>query len=225
MLSNRAGCFRWSENRVRRFPGRLPGTENQAVQQCKCSRSFPAGQPWFQAADWPFGHCVPLSATHSGYLKTRIAAASACSDALLPGQARPCFQAVFPPCGMRCPSKRQGNDAVSRLNGRRFRATPMPRVLTACRRIPLRMRARPCGKYLPLFRLRRSGGKWYASLAAIPAQAHADHRPRADGALLPRPGGARPGFVGIFYAAVKTTGIFCTATCRARKPKPENVAF
>lgn len=34
-----------------------------------------------------------------------------------------------------------------------------------------------------------------------------------------------PGFVGIFYAAVKTTGIFCIATCRARKPKPENVAF
>lgn len=34
-----------------------------------------------------------------------------------------------------------------------------------------------------------------------------------------------PGFVGIFYVGVKTTGIFCIATCRARKPKPENVEF
>ncbi|MFK7920893.1 MAG: bifunctional transcriptional activator/DNA repair enzyme AdaA [Bacteroidia bacterium] len=32
-------------------------------------------------------------------------------------------------------------------------------------------------------------------------------------------------FVGIFYAGVKTTGVFCIATCRARKPKPENVNF
>ena len=32
-------------------------------------------------------------------------------------------------------------------------------------------------------------------------------------------------FVGIFYAGVKTTGIFCIATCRARKPKMENVEF
>ena len=32
-------------------------------------------------------------------------------------------------------------------------------------------------------------------------------------------------FVGIFYAGVKTTGIFCISTCRARKPKLENVAF
>lgn len=32
-------------------------------------------------------------------------------------------------------------------------------------------------------------------------------------------------FVGIFYAGVKTTGIFCVATCRARKPKFENVEF
>jgi AraC family transcriptional regulator, regulatory protein of adaptative response / methylated-DNA-[protein]-cysteine methyltransferase len=30
---------------------------------------------------------------------------------------------------------------------------------------------------------------------------------------------------GIFFAAVKTTGIFCRPSCRARKPKPENVEF
>ncbi len=33
------------------------------------------------------------------------------------------------------------------------------------------------------------------------------------------------GFVGIFYVGVKTTSVFCIATCRARKPKLENVAF
>lgn len=32
-------------------------------------------------------------------------------------------------------------------------------------------------------------------------------------------------FVGIFYVGVKTTSIFCIATCRARKPKFENVTF
>ena len=32
-------------------------------------------------------------------------------------------------------------------------------------------------------------------------------------------------FVGIFYVGVKTTSIFCIATCRARKPKKENVNF
>ncbi len=32
-------------------------------------------------------------------------------------------------------------------------------------------------------------------------------------------------FVGIFYTCVKTTSIFCIATCRARKPKLENVLF
>lgn len=32
-------------------------------------------------------------------------------------------------------------------------------------------------------------------------------------------------FVGIFYVGVKTTSIFCIATCRARKPKKENVEF
>ena len=32
-------------------------------------------------------------------------------------------------------------------------------------------------------------------------------------------------FVGIFYVGVKTTKVFCIATCRARKPKAENVLF
>ncbi|WP_395375319.1 bifunctional transcriptional activator/DNA repair enzyme AdaA [Marinicella sp. W31] len=32
-------------------------------------------------------------------------------------------------------------------------------------------------------------------------------------------------YVGVFYACVKTTGVFCIATCRARKPKAENVEF
>lgn len=32
-------------------------------------------------------------------------------------------------------------------------------------------------------------------------------------------------YVGIFYVGVKTTSIFCIATCRARKPKRENVEF
>lgn len=30
---------------------------------------------------------------------------------------------------------------------------------------------------------------------------------------------------GVFYTAVRTTGIFCRPTCPARKPKPENVEF
>ncbi len=32
-------------------------------------------------------------------------------------------------------------------------------------------------------------------------------------------------YVGIFYVGVKTTSVFCIATCRARKPKKENVTF
>jgi len=32
-------------------------------------------------------------------------------------------------------------------------------------------------------------------------------------------------FEGIFFAGIKTTGIFCRPTCRARKPKRENVEF
>ncbi|WP_111639912.1 bifunctional transcriptional activator/DNA repair enzyme AdaA [Marinomonas shanghaiensis] len=47
---------------------------------------------------------------------------------------------------------------------------------------------------------------------------------QADGyyqALLSRD----PSYVGVFFVGVKTTSIFCIATCRARKPKRENVAF
>lgn len=32
-------------------------------------------------------------------------------------------------------------------------------------------------------------------------------------------------YEGLFYAAIKTTGIFCRPSCRARKPKRENVEF
>jgi len=32
-------------------------------------------------------------------------------------------------------------------------------------------------------------------------------------------------YVGVFFVGVKTTSIFCIATCRARKPKKENVVF
>ena len=32
-------------------------------------------------------------------------------------------------------------------------------------------------------------------------------------------------FEGVFFAGVKTTGIFCRPTCAAKKPKPENVEF
>lgn len=34
-----------------------------------------------------------------------------------------------------------------------------------------------------------------------------------------------PKYIGLFFAAIKTTGIFCISTCRARKPKFENVVF
>ncbi|WP_279083788.1 bifunctional transcriptional activator/DNA repair enzyme AdaA [Gilliamella apis] len=34
-----------------------------------------------------------------------------------------------------------------------------------------------------------------------------------------------PSYVGIFYVGVKTTSVFCIATCRARKPKFANVEF
>ena len=40
-------------------------------------------------------------------------------------------------------------------------------------------------------------------------------------ALLDR----KQSFVGIFFVGVKTTLVFCIATCRARKPKLENVEF
>ena len=32
-------------------------------------------------------------------------------------------------------------------------------------------------------------------------------------------------YEGVFFTAVKTTGIFCRPSCTARKPKPENVEF
>ena len=34
-----------------------------------------------------------------------------------------------------------------------------------------------------------------------------------------------PAYEGVFLTGVKTTGIFCRPTCRAKKPKPENVEF
>ncbi|WVD71273.1 methylated-DNA--[protein]-cysteine S-methyltransferase [Orbus wheelerorum] len=34
-----------------------------------------------------------------------------------------------------------------------------------------------------------------------------------------------PSYDGVFYAAIKTTGIFCRCICTARKPKQENVEF
>ena len=34
-----------------------------------------------------------------------------------------------------------------------------------------------------------------------------------------------PRYEGVFYAGVKTTGIFCRPTCRAKKPRAENVEF
>lgn len=40
-------------------------------------------------------------------------------------------------------------------------------------------------------------------------------------ALLDR----KESYVGVFYVGVKTTSVFCIATCRARKPKFENVEF
>ncbi|MBI3908773.1 MAG: XRE family transcriptional regulator, partial [Pseudomonas fluorescens] len=32
-------------------------------------------------------------------------------------------------------------------------------------------------------------------------------------------------YEGVFFTAVKTTGIFCRTGCTARSPKPENVEF
>src|SRR5918994_4253105 len=32
-------------------------------------------------------------------------------------------------------------------------------------------------------------------------------------------------FEGLFFACVRTTGIFCRPTCPAKKPKPENVEY
>ncbi len=37
--------------------------------------------------------------------------------------------------------------------------------------------------------------------------------------------GRKEDYVGVFFVGVKTTSVFCIATCRARKPKKENVEF
>jgi AraC family transcriptional regulator of adaptative response/methylated-DNA-[protein]-cysteine methyltransferase len=37
--------------------------------------------------------------------------------------------------------------------------------------------------------------------------------------------GSDASYDGLFYLAVKTTGVFCRPSCHARKPKPENVEF
>jgi AraC family transcriptional regulator of adaptative response/methylated-DNA-[protein]-cysteine methyltransferase len=34
-----------------------------------------------------------------------------------------------------------------------------------------------------------------------------------------------PSYDGVFYTGVRTTGIFCKPSCRARKPLPENIEF
>ena len=34
-----------------------------------------------------------------------------------------------------------------------------------------------------------------------------------------------PAYEGVFWLGVRTTGIFCRPTCRARTPKRENVEF
>ncbi|CAG9000363.1 MAG: Bifunctional transcriptional activator/DNA repair enzyme Ada [Candidatus Celerinatantimonas neptuna] len=34
-----------------------------------------------------------------------------------------------------------------------------------------------------------------------------------------------PQYLGVFYAGITSTGIVCLSTCRARKPKPQNVQF
>ena len=36
---------------------------------------------------------------------------------------------------------------------------------------------------------------------------------------------ADPAYDGVFFTAVRTTGIFCLPSCRAKKPRPENVEF
>ena len=37
--------------------------------------------------------------------------------------------------------------------------------------------------------------------------------------------GGDASYDGVFFTGVKTTGIFCRPSCRARKPRPENVEF
>lgn len=47
--------------------------------------------------------------------------------------------------------------------------------------------------------------------------------PRAE--LLAAMLASDPAYEGLFFTAVRTTGIFCRPTCSARKPRPENVDF
>lgn len=46
-------------------------------------------------------------------------------------------------------------------------------------------------------------------------------RPEMERAFL----GGDASYDGVFYAGVRTTGIFCRPSCAARKPKPENIEF
>lgn len=63
----------------------------------------------------------------------------------------------------------------------------------------------------------------------VPAAIHAEAPP-----LFPLPSreimecaylASDAGFDGVFYTAVKTTGIFCLPSCKARKPLPQNIEF
>ncbi len=62
----------------------------------------------------------------------------------------------------------------------------------------------------------------------------AERPPRLAPAGAPLPGdrtmyralvARNPAFEGVFFVGVKTTGIFCRPTCRAKKPRAENVEF
>ena len=56
----------------------------------------------------------------------------------------------------------------------------------------------------------------------MPASAQSLPTPRTMYRALARRDAA---YEGVFFTGVKTTGIFCRPTCRAKKPKPENVEF
>jgi len=67
-----------------------------------------------------------------------------------------------------------------------------------------------------------------------PARTAAELPPRLAPAGAPLPSGRQmyralvarnPAYEGVFFVGVKTTGIFCRPTCRARKPRAENVEF
>jgi AraC family transcriptional regulator of adaptative response/methylated-DNA-[protein]-cysteine methyltransferase len=52
-------------------------------------------------------------------------------------------------------------------------------------------------------------------LLSLPTRAEMEHAYQASDAS----------YDGVFYLGVRTTGVFCRPSCRARKPKPENVEF